>query len=266
MKKFLYVLIIISLFLFVGCGKNGDAYEYNSSPMEGASDASSNSGIVEEGAKIIYRCSYDIYATETANIISSVKAKLKEVGGYVSKSSSNYRYAEYVYRVPVLKFEAFLDFMDAQEGICKKALSSEDVTSNYNRYASEIESLLATKAAYESLLTREGLTVSEITNIYEKIQEVDAKLLYYNNTMAELENSIAYTYVTVRYYEEEVPVEKSEFVEFFEGYWDYLVALFKFVCKSFMYLLPFGVVGGIIAVSIIVPIRVRAKKNKEKEQ
>lgn len=260
MKKAIKSLLLILLVLITGfvCGCGSDSVPEVAS---GASKLSKSNNLVDESEMIIYRCNYRIYSNDIATLISQADQKLSEVHGYKDTENSGNGYCDVTYRVPVEHFEEFLTYLDSFEGIYTKELSSENVTSSYNEYAAKIATLEASKAAYTALLNKEGITIEDVIILTDKISDIDSKILYYETEKARLENKTDYTFVRVHYNQEDEPVERSEFIEFFMDYGHYLVAFVIFIAKAILYLLPFGVIAGVVLLIVFKPF----KKHREKK-
>lgn len=149
--------MILSVCLFA-CGDGSrNQGENGKAPMGEEAESTyslskTDSGIVEQGAKIIYRSNYVIENDEIGTVIEEVSKKVKEFGGYISSSSEYGDYANILYRVPVSRFEDFISSLDGMDKVTSKDISSEDVTKTFNEYSAKISALEQAKEAYEKLL------------------------------------------------------------------------------------------------------------------
>lgn len=262
MKK-IYKIFICLIMLF-GFGlascSNGSANEvptYNEN-VGGAEDTNNNV-VVDTNRKVIYSAEYTINNENISSIKSDVNNKSTSLQGYVSSSEEYTTRAKVVYRIPTDKLNEFLDYIDSFEGVTSKKISSEDITSSYSEVEARIQVLEASRASYVSLLSAGNLSKSEIMQIKDKIDDIDAELIKITLQKDAYDSLLEYSTVTINYYVSAPEVKEPTF---FDEYWDYVASFFTGIGKAFMYLLPIALVGGAIFSAIFFPIYIKNKKRK----
>lgn len=258
MKKnsFIVLLFLLCLFL-IGCGMSGNESEKDTAPS--IPDNSDDIIDIDVDRKIYYTVSYTVKLKEIEETISSISKKVSEYGGYIEKSSEwesdSKSYASYTYRVPISKLNDFLNFMEENEGIASKNISSDDITLTYSKTEERLKTLNASKNAYLKMLEKENLSISDIISINTRIEEIDTEVNYLENTKAKYDSLLDYATININY---NTNFEKT----FLEQYLGYLVSFFITFGKVILYALPFVLVAGVIMLFIFIPQR---KKNKEQK-
>ena len=134
-----------------------------------SSDAENNSPnnivVIDTKGKIVYTADYSVYSDSVQITKNTITTQVLEIGGYISNSEENETRAYITYKVPTEKLNEFLDFMDKLEGVGNKKVSTDDITNAYSETQGRIETLEASKQAYEKLLQDEKLSYSEIIQI-----------------------------------------------------------------------------------------------------
>lgn len=197
--KFLSIFIFIGLLVsLVSCGKE------SSNNGGGNNTTPSESGIAEIGDKIVvYDVDYNFDNKNMDEKITSVQNKVVEVGGYVKESSKKKSTATYVYKVPTTKLDILVSYLDTLGGLIDKSIQSHDVTTEYNTLTAALETIDARIAIYREELEKEGVTLDQKLKINDKIDELNAKKLYYQKQYSSVSDS-EYSTVTVDYSEKEL--------------------------------------------------------------
>lgn len=258
MKKNSFIILLFLLCLFLmGCGMSGN--ENVKDPAPSIPDGSDDIIDIDVDRKIYYTVSYTVKLQEIEETISSISKKVSEYGGYIEKSneweSDSKSYASYTYRVPISKLNDFLNFMEENEGIASKNISSDDITLTYSKTEERIKTLNASKSAYLNILEKENLSISDIISINTRIEEIDSEVNYLENTKAKYDSLLDYATINIDY---NTNFEKS----FLEQYLGYLASFFITFGKIILYALPFALVAGVIMLFIFIPQRKKSKRQK----
>lgn len=263
----LAVLFLLTLTLFA-CGKkkitNGDYVDKGGS----ATNSESAKIVIDDGRKIIYNVYYTLEAKDIINYEKDIEGKLNEYNGYIETMDTYTYYSSCTYRVPKTKLDDFVNYIDSFDGLTSsKKIKSEDVSTTYNSKQARKEVLEASRTVYVNMLTQEGLSVSDIIAINDKIEKIDVELRQIYLDIDTYDSLIDYSTVTICYY------EKGEYKEptFFDNYADYITGFFVTIGKIILYLLPVAVLGGVGAVITIGCIKhhknkKNANKNEEKKE
>lgn len=263
MKKIKLVLLgLLISFFAVSCSSGAGKGEYYEPGGDGnqinGGALGENNIVIPQGHKIIYTVEYKIYIEEAiAPTIKEVNDKVYTLNGYVSSSSESLSYAEYVYKVPTENLNAFLDSVDAIEGVSNKEIKSEDVTTSYNEVTAEIETLEASKLAYQNMLKDENLSLNEIMSLNDKITSIESKLKTLYKNLDNLNSRVDYATITIKYTLSYAPPKEV----FLGDYGDFLITLGKTVVEILAYSAPFIVVAG-IGVGVVFIVK-KSKKKKE---
>lgn len=211
----------------------------------------------ETTQKIIYTVDYNLEFLDIQTNMDAIIKKSRELKGYVLQSSLSDNYGYYEIKVPTDKLDAFVDFIDSLGGTSNKKINTFDVTSEYNSIQAEIEVLEARKTAYLNMLKNDSLTLSQEMEINDALDKVTARLqaLYFDK--ASYDSVLDYSTVTINCR----TLDKDN--SFFGDYWVYLRNLGIVFVYAFFYLLPFGIVAGVI---VLIVISVSKKKKREKEK
>lgn len=252
-KRIILFLLILSLFIVTGCSKNSEG---NSDIDEGISITNPTN------RKIYYTLGYTITTKNLNEKIKEISSKVTELEGYISNSSEkiennkNNDYAHYTYRVPTKKLQEFVDFMNNDDCVTNKTISSSDITTEYSETEERLKTLYASKAAYTKLLNEESLTISDIIVINNKLEDLDTEINVLESKKAKYDNLIDYSTININFYS----VAKDDF---FIEYGSYLLNFVVILFTILMYSLPFGVLAGIVLLVIFFFIN---KKNKRKSK
>lgn len=246
-RKFLIILLLFTVMLLLfGCSAE------DSKGM--GVETGDNNVTVETTRKIYYTVSYTIDTEDLGEINSSINSKVNELNGYVSNSSQNGNYANYVYKVPTKSLNTFLDFVDSfGENVSEKNVQSTDITSTYSQLDARKEILEASRVAYLKLLNEKNLSISSIIELQNKIDDIDSELLNLNNQLSKYDNLVEYSTVTITYN------QKDANEGFCVEYGNYLFGLLKLVFYIFMYTLPFTSIAGIV---LLVMFLIKKRKMK----
>lgn len=254
--KFVFLLLLAFLSIIaVGCGNESNGSDYPNDDENGEINEETN-------RKIYYNVNYTIKNRHIDKTIATIGQKVKEYNGYIDNSYEKDNYANYVYRIPSDKLNDFMNYMSTIGSVIDKSFSSNDITIKYSYTTERLNTLYASKEAYLVLLTREGLTMDEIISIKSKIEEIDTEIRTLERTKANYDNLLDYSTVTI-VYRTSNKIKASFLKDYVQYLRDFVVGLFKFI----MYALPFGIVGGGVAILIyFLQEKSRKKRIAERQQ
>ncbi len=250
MKKiYLFILIIFSL-LFVGCaaqpgGENSGA----------VGDGESNV-VYETTRKIYYVVNMTVSCDDVNETINKYTKSVDQLNGYISNSNINgENQARVTFRVPTEKLDSFLLFIDndSDSKVTNKNISTTDITSNYDKISARLEVLHKSREAYVKFLEQAN-TISEIISINTRIEEIDTEILQLENQKSSYDNLLDYSTIIINF-----NIKESN--SFFDDYFNYLGKFFLGLGIAILYLIPFGIIIGLVLTTVFV-IR-KVKKNKK---
>lgn len=261
MKK-ITAFLLIALFGFglTSCGSSNGAHygdgEHNDNNGPGV-ESNGNQVVVDTGHKIIYSVYYTIQSDDMQKVIKDINARAYYFEGYISSSTQETdNYADFVYKIPTGHLNEFLDFVDTNDGIGSKRITTEDVTSAYNSIQAQINTLEASKTAYERMLAEDNLSLDSIMKIRNYIDDINTQLKLLYNKLDSYDAILDYSTVTIHYYQNNA-VEKNNFLG---DYPKFLSSLGLGIVSFLAYSAPFLLVAGIVCLIIYL---VRRKKVKQ---
>lgn len=288
-KKVLALLLaaIMTAVLFAGCAAqsyngdySGEAGAAPSAPNDGIYDSSTTLTPSVTDRKLIRRISMDLQTTELESLLSSIDAKVAELGGYVESRSvqmgngNNKRYANLTIRIPADKLDAFTEHVSTVGNVTSASETTEDVTLNYVATESKKKALEAEETRLLALIEKaENLT--ELLQLEKRLTEVRTELERVASQLKVYDNLVDYGTVQLDIDEvkEYTPVEEP-------GFWERITTGFSesvrntgiileellifFVC-AIPYLTPPAIVLAAIGlIALLVFTLVKRKKSKTK--
>ena len=223
----------------------------------GATEGTNNNVVVETTRKIFYTVEYNISCEDYNEIKNNISKKVDDYDGYIQSSTDSTNYSEYVYRIPTEDLNSFLDYVDSYEEVSYKNVTSTDITSSYSQTEARIEVLENSRNSYLKILQDNSLSMQEIIQIQNKIDEIDSELLSLKNQMSYFDNLLDYSKVTIRY--GKIYQEPS----FFREYGQYFVDVFVGFGKFILYLIPFAILASPFVVLVVI-LNKRKKKINNK--
>ncbi|MDR1735084.1 MAG: DUF4349 domain-containing protein [Oscillospiraceae bacterium] len=186
----------------------------NAKSGEEVAEASAD-GSNAEGRYVTATASVDLQTRMYDAFVSSIQAKLDEVGGYI-ESNNEYNYdsgrnAYYVIRVPAERLDAFLDGLSANATVISRSVQLTDITDNMIQTGSRKKALEAEEKALLSILEK-AETVDEIIKVQDRLSQVRAELESYTQSLAHLQNLVQYSTVNMSIQEvERITTPKQTF-------------------------------------------------------
>ena len=298
-KKMLQIMLSLFMVLLVsvtsvGCGAEKGAYDAglqedsmavgkeNGTATDDVMldvESTGSTGNVQENRKIIENMELSVETKEFSKLLAGVEEQISQMGGYIENSniygreidSEENRSAELVVRIPAEKSKDFSGYIAENSVVVHRAVNTEDVTLEYVDMESRVAALRAEKDALEKLL-KNAEKVEDIISVRSQLTEVIYEIESYESQLRTYDNLVSYATITIWIEEVErtTVVEKqnawqqigTNLKNNFSNMWDGVVAVFVFVISAIPYLIPFGVIAGIILLFIRLWDK---KKQKDKK-
>lgn len=198
-KSSLLVLTIVSLAMF-GCGGGSrPAAPAEAPPASGEAtvasyevgdEARSASGAIAptiQQREIVRTGATSLRVDDLHATTMTIGAQVRRVGGFVSNSSTDdltspEAHANLTIRVPVSKFDAFIDYLPSLGTLLSQSTNSEDITAQVLDYTARLKVMRAQEEVYIRLLkqattTKTSLEVHDrIMRLRSEIESLDAQL------------------------------------------------------------------------------------------
>lgn len=218
---------------------------------------------------------YRIYLESKAfdDALSLITNEAERLGGYVSQSSvsgnastGRSRSASYTVRIPSADVEAYIDTISAVCNVRSTSLTTDDITDSYYGSKARMESLVEQESRLEAMMDK-AQTLSEMLAIEDKLTDVRAQINALNKQIQLMDKSVDYSYIYVDLsevieYHVEDPTYLQRLGESFGDSFVNFVEVLGEVLIIFVWILPFLLVGGVIA---IVAVTISQKKKRTKK-
>lgn len=301
----LTMTVLLLAALFAGCGaastesvkESFDYFADNGSTSGGASapemeSAESLSGstqktdaVTPQNQKLIRKIWLEAETEDMDTLLSSVEARISELGGYVENrevrngskySGYTHRYASLTIRIPASKLDGFVTDVSEQANIVSNRESADDITLSYVATESRMKTLETEQTRLLELLSA-AKDMKEILQIEERLMDVRTELEEVTSQLRVMDNQVNYGTVyldldEVREYTEVEEEPDGFFERIGKGFMKSLRNMGNF-CKEFViflivaipYLIPFAVIAVVIVLIVKLSIR-RARKRRAKQQ
>lgn len=301
----LTMTVLLLVMLLAGCGAASteaakdsmDFFADNGSAMGGATApemerAESLSGssqktdaVTPQNQKLIRKIWLEAETEDMDTLLSSVEARISELGGYVENrevrngsmySGYTHRYASLTVRIPADKLDGFVTDVSEKANIVSNRESADDITLSYVATESRMKMLETEQTRLLELLSA-AKDMKEILQIEERLMDVRSELEEVTSQLRVMDNQVSYgtVYLDIDEVREYTVVEEEPdgfFARIGKGFMKSLKNMGDF-CKEFVifmivaipYLIPFGVIAVVIVIVVKLSIR-RAKKRREKQQ
>lgn len=282
----LLALLLAALMItaaFAGCAaksQSGDYYEnkVEVAPGDGIYDSSDTIVSSTTDRKLIRRISMDTQTREMDTLLSSITAKVTELGGYIESrnvsSGNSYnggsqnRYANLTIRIPAQRLDEFVLHVDDTSNVTSTRESSEDITLNYVATESRMKALQAEEARLLQLIDK-AANLTELLQLEKRLTEVRTELERVTSQLKLYDNLVDYGTVelSIREVREYTPTEEpgfwerisNGFVNSLKNLGVILTELVIFFVCAVPYLLPLLAIGGII----LLAMKLASKKKKK---
>jgi hypothetical protein len=282
----LLALLLAALMItaaFAGCAaksQSGDYYEnkVEVAPGDGIYDSSDTIVSPTTDRKLIRRISMDTQTREMDTLLSSITAKVTELGGYIESrnvsSGNSYnggsqnRYANLTIRIPAQRLDEFVLHVDDTSNVTSTRESSEDITLNYVATESRMKALQAEEARLLQLIDK-AANLTELLQLEKRLTEVRTELERVTSQLKLYDNLVDYGTVelSIREVREYTPTEEpgfwerisNGFVNSLKNLGVILTELVIFFVCAVPYLLPLLAIGSII----LLAMKLASKKKKK---
>lgn len=243
-------------------------------------ERTSESSLTEEaavGRKLIKTVSMNVETEEFDELVSKLKQRVGELGGYIEKSEmrgnayySDSRWADITIRVPSDKLEGFVNEVAQISNITWKSENVDDITLNYvdvesrkNALEIEQERLLALLEIAES--------VEDVIAIESRLSEVRYEMQSYASQLLVYDNQVDYStiYLSISEVQRLTPQEKPGMLErIATGFADNLsgaAALIENVIVAVIVLIPYWGVMVALVLAVVFICKGISKLEKKKK-
>ena len=229
--------------------------------------------------KLIKRYRFVIESKKYDESKSALEALVAKYNGYFSSSSESVRknsyadarYGTFQIRVPGDKVDGFASEAKNLGNVTSSTLNTEDITESYYSLKSQLESLAVQEERVLAMIEKANdlntliKLEDKLTSIRSQITQINYKIKYYDN-------SVDYSYVTVELTEVIEYTEVKEEVTFWTRLGDAVSNTFVVfgnvvgeILIGLIWILPFALVLGAVAVIAIVVTKKNRKKKAAKE-
>ena len=209
MKKILnYIIILLSVFLLFACSAGkADNYESgnyayeaqdaNIAPAQYSGKSEEESAIV--GDKVIYEGYLSFQTKDMDKSIAFLNDKINEFGAYAVSSdisgSVGYRTYSLRVRVPVEKFNEFIESSKETGNLTSQSITSEDVSETYYDLKTRLENYEAQRTRILEMMDQ-AETVSDLLAIEQRLSEVQYQIESLTNQINNIDKRVSYSLVT----------------------------------------------------------------------
>lgn len=264
--------------------------DYNTYGFEDGGGAAPSES-VRAGRKLIRTVDMDVETMEFDKLLSHVKEKTQESGGYVEalnvyNGSSYNDYTGYGYRndrnasltlrIPKDKLDGFLVEVADNSNIVRRNEQEQDVTLDYVDLESHKEVLLVEQERILALL-EQAETLDEILTLESRLSDIRYQLESMERQLRTYDNQIEYStvYLSIQEVVELTPVEVEEkttweriadgFMESVKNIGFGIKEFFVLFVTMLPYLLLFAVIILVMVVIIVVSVRRGTAKRAKKQ-
>lgn len=294
MRKVSLVLLTILLTVTLSACGSKKSESQNSVPMSGGkmdmvtadkaekseakvAEEPKESKVVDQSRKIIYTANSTISVKDLKASYDSIIAKAQEIGGYVANSTIRESYSQITVRIPAVKLEDYLKYLDTLGGENKETtVSTNDVTEEYTDIQSRLRNL---KAHEEQLLSimKKATTVEDTLKIHNELFRVRGEIEAFEGKIKMWDKLVELSTVTIRLNRipemggsKDVKISFISFDEILKGMSNGFKTTFnftiRFITGIFVLLISMLPIVPFIALIVWLIIRFRKKIKKNKSQ
>lgn len=306
MKKMRYLALLLALALVLaGCGAKTEMERPAEAPGYGFADMAmgGDNGVVVESAtetsqsaagsagaqnqKLIRTMDMEVETNDLDALMSSLNAKISQLGGYVENksvrngsitSTKRYRYADLTIRIPVDRLDEFAQHVEGQTNVTYINESAKDITLTYVATESRITALETEQTRLLELLAN-AQDMSDLLLIEQRLTDVRTELEEYTSQLRLYDNLVDYgtLQLNISEVQEFTPVEEETLWQKISGgladNWENLgngaESVFVFLVTSLPYLIPLAGAGAITLIAVKLAnrkVKPAAKKEPEKSK
>ncbi len=211
-----------------GAMDSGIYYEGEMAPGEAGSSSTSSSESVRAGRKLIRTVHLDVETMDFDELLSYVKNKTAELGGYVESmdvynGSSYYTYSysgtgyrnnrngSLTLRIPKDNLDSFLTIVEDNSNITNRSEQEKDVTLDYVDLDSHKAVLVAEQERLLALM-EQAQTIEDIIVLESRLSEIRYQIESMESQLRTYDNQIEYStvYLNITEVVELTPVEEVE--------------------------------------------------------
>lgn len=290
MKKSIALLLSLLMLLavFCSCGSSKDSYDSGGYDSNSPSKGEENGDVFKDDIatdddsvtrKIVKTYKLELETLDFAKASTLIVSTAESLGGYVSESSErsasisgssdSTKYASYTIRVPADKVDEYLEIIQAECNVLRSNLTTEDITDSYYGYKAQLDSLLLQEERLTAMLEKAD-SLDYLLTLEDKLTQVRSQINSINSKLQLMDKSVNYSYVyitlsEVRKYQPSAEISYwqrvgNAFIGAFETFGNVISTVFL----GIIWVLPFLLLGGIIAVIIIAAERSKRKKWKNR--
>ncbi|QFJ55912.1 DUF4349 domain-containing protein [Pseudobutyrivibrio xylanivorans] len=227
--------------------------------------------------KIIYNSSINIETKKFDDDIDAIKKLVSKNGGYYESSSINGtaeyggRYANYTARIPSKNYQAFMDSLGDIGSVTYSNEYVDDITSEYVDVQARLKSL-RTKLKRLEELEQNAETIEDLLAIEDRINNVQYDIENYTAQLKLYDDKVEYCTVTisldevVTYTEVKKDTAWNRFTEAFASSISGFLAFLQWLVIAFIYILPYALGAGVIAIIVILIEKKRRANKKQKKE
>ncbi len=249
------------------------------SAEENVEVSESDAGSQKAKRKLITNISMNVETREFDTLITYLKNRTEELGGYVESEnvnnnsyySSNKRTSTMKLRIPEEKLDGFVNEVSEKSNITSQNRYVTDVTLQYADLESHKKALLTEQEQLLALMEK-AETIDEILQIQTQLTDVRYQLESMESQLRTYDNQINYSTVDISIdevieYTPEDPVTFGERAK--QGFLDNLEAVGNFfvnVILAFITHIPMLIVLAIIVIIIVFIVKATGKRNLKKRE
>jgi hypothetical protein len=260
----LFALILLGVFLLLGCSANEGFQSDSGVPDNGTNSNLTTNDVPER--KIIYTVDLTLYTKDLEAGIETLRSNINsdEWFDYERIGSTN---ASFTIRVKSDRLDDFIQSMDDGYDVSHYSKTGTDISLDYLDTTNRIAAL---EAQYDRLVDLyEDASLSDMITINERLGEIEAELLSLEGSLNTFDSLVDYSQVQVDMYQSSA----SSNSPFFNRLWtafgngiNGLLTFFDFILIALATVLPFALIIVPTGLGIYYFQRKRNKKKKDKEE
>lgn len=275
-----FLILVLFCCSFFGCAKKAAENQYapnDESVLEKNTKTytnNSNTDVTSSDRKVAVTAEFVLETNSFDGFVSSLNDQVTALNGYTvssriysEKSSSQNGSAQLTVKIPKEQYTVFVAFLKQNANVVLQRENSEDVTKQISD-AKATETALKTTEERLLELLKKAESLQDILTLEEKLKDIRTQLEILAADLSNLNNRVAY--VTANLSIEDV----KEYTQSENSFWNGIQTSFSTSIKSlaflakgasyvFVFLLPYLVIFGIIAVAVFGILK--TVKNKKKK-
>ena len=259
-KKLFLLLVLLSLFLLVGCMKPGEEASKSPEPNDSSEVDEKVVRINEVNRKIIYEVRANMSSDNLPETVEAIRANLGIDEWFDSESISEEN-ANLKIRIKTSRLDAFIESLANYGEVSDYNKTGTDISLQYQDYTNRITSLEAERTRLNELYV--DASISEMITINSRISEINREIDNLTGAVNEFDSLVEYSTVYLSI-SGETPKTDTPFGQSikkaFTGGWKALVAFFRGLIIVVSAILPFM----IIVIPVVGISYFFYKRNKKK--